>query len=163
MVVPVRSSMTSDGRAVETEKIRASTEGTSIFTCFSSSSEVVDLNEGMRSSLEGAAFASAKKAAIPASSSDTPPASRPDLGRPSAIEGTVGVRTALLGGSAEFPRPPSCSSVRTSNEVGGAMPIVGGTRASERGRRGSCSANLHLKHRMQGNTATQTWSLGGRV
>ena len=122
MVVPVRSSMTSDGRAVETEKIRASTEGTSIFTCFSSSSEVVDLNEGMRSSLEGAAFASAKKAAIPASSSDTPPASRPDLGRPSAIEGTVGVRTALLGGSAEFPRPPSCSSVRTSNEVGGTMP-----------------------------------------
>eukprot|EP00964_Phaeocystis_antarctica_P016179 scaffold8936_cov61-Phaeocystis_antarctica.AAC.19 len=116
--------MTSDGRAVETEKIRASTEGTSIFTCFSSSSEVVDLNEGMRSSLEGAAFASAKKAAIPASSSDTPPASRPDLGRPSAIEGTVGVRTALLGGSAEFPRPPSCSSVRTSNEVGGTMPVV---------------------------------------
>ena len=85
MVVPVRSSMTSDGRAVETEKIRASTEGTSIFTCFSSSSEVVDLNEGMRSSLEGAAFASAKKAAIPASSSDKPPASRPPLGKPSAL------------------------------------------------------------------------------
>eukprot|EP00964_Phaeocystis_antarctica_P037150 scaffold21223_cov64-Phaeocystis_antarctica.AAC.3 len=86
------ASMISGGCAVETEagadtseKMRAST---SIFTPAStaSSSEVVDLNEGIRSSgssLEGAAFASARKAAIPASSSDTPPASRPDLGKPS--------------------------------------------------------------------------------
>ena len=99
MVVPVRSSMTSDGRAVETEKIRASTEGTSIFTCFSSSSEVVDLNEGMRSSLKGAAFASAIKAATPTSSSDTPPASRPAPEQPSTLMLSAAMSGSSLSGS----------------------------------------------------------------
>mmetsp|Transcript_18883 Transcript_18883/g.44853 ORF Transcript_18883/g.44853 Transcript_18883/m.44853 type:complete len:350 (+) Transcript_18883:743-1792(+) len=119
------STSESEGRAVETEAVSDESmrarEGTSILTppaSTASSNAAVDMYDGMRSSLEGAAFASARKAAIPASSSDTPPASRPDLAKPSAPMLSAAMSGSSLSGSSlastetswSRSKPASCSS-----------------------------------------------------